>query len=756
MSGQPTNTISDVNRFKNEYLETLNLQADINDLNLQANKNYLKTGSLPPQSQLSDNRTTSEIMADTEKLRTYIISALKPIANAQLSSAIVQGISSHILNSDNSLLRFLAQRVDDIVKEIKKNYKFGIVGDDNDVEVLVSFIANLYSDRKNIFSSTKDFLNSAQGPYGGGKTLSTQDVDSIIRDLTEIQRRSSIGYSKGANDPLFEESQFLFINLFQILKELKNTLPSNEQLKSILDNFDNDLVNVQNGHDLKAVYEIIESLPKISQVNTIFKKIEMNLKNKNPTSVNNLLNVLIDNFSTWLDMDSVRIMREFKENYIAPLNQERENARTINMQQQNFYYNPVPGQSPEQGLEQGPVPVPEQDPYQDNNDDDDDDPFYPYNINPNLYQRELQRPEHINPFIIPPENRYFRQSENPRYQMLENQYRRDNLIDINRILRHSNNQLDYVIPNEYASTYRDIDVYNAGPIQEERLRLENGPIRNSQSRRDNYNQVSNPPQSRQQSQQIINRSSMQTENVPPMTFRDLFFNAPLINQYEVNLRDSIDEMSPDEINELLTSYNIRINRDLYRNKLEVLKYYLTNGRPGSTGSGINKKVGRPRGYGIIKKTQEPTFIGFGISEINQKKLNDGILTIRRNTRTSYADMPSKKISPELQFVVKSMIGGNIPRTNELNRLSEDEINYLNKIVKRSDMDQKMNIPTPSKDKLLKDSDQFEIMKGEILSGNDSKELVKKFKLMILKLSRNGMLPKNESNELLQTLVELGY
>jgi hypothetical protein len=48
------------------------------------------------------------------------------------------------------------------------------------------------------------------------------------------------------------------------------------------------------------------------------------------------------------------------------------------------------------------------------------------------------------------------------------------------------------------------------------------------------------------------------------------------------------------------------------------------------------------------------------------------------------------------------------------------------------------------------------MKGEILSGNDSKELVKKFKLMILKLSRNGMLPKNESNELLETLVNLGY
>ena len=119
-------------------------------------------------------------------------------------------------------------------------------------------------------------------------------------------------------------------------------------------------------------------------------------------------------------------------------------------------------------------------------------------------------------------------------------------------------------------------------------------------------------------------------------------------------------------------------------------------------------------------------------------------------------MPSKKVSPYFSNIMKAMIGGGVPNFNDISSLPDEEKDYLYKVVQRSDMTDKLSIPTPSKDRLQKDSDQFEIMKGQILSGNDSKELVKKFKLLILKLSRNGLLPKGESKDLLETLVELGY
>jgi hypothetical protein len=69
---------------------------------------------------------------------------------------------------------------------------------------------------------------------------------------------------------------------------------------------------------------------------------------------------------------------------------------------------------------------------------------------------------------------------------------------------------------------------------------------------------------------------------------------------------------------------------------------------------------------------------------------------------------------------------------------------------------KVSIPTPSKDSLEKDIHHFEVMKGEILAGNDSSVLIKQFKLLLLKLSKNGSLPKNECQEIMEDLIQLGY
>ena len=69
MSGQPTKKPSDIQGFRNAYMESLGLQASINAENLEANKVYKATGSLPAKSSITDTRTTSEILADIEGMK---------------------------------------------------------------------------------------------------------------------------------------------------------------------------------------------------------------------------------------------------------------------------------------------------------------------------------------------------------------------------------------------------------------------------------------------------------------------------------------------------------------------------------------------------------------------------------------------------------------------------------------------------------------------------------------------------------------
>jgi hypothetical protein len=125
MSGQPVKTQADINRKRNEYMETLDLQEQINDMNLTANKNYLLTGQLPPQSQMQDTRTTAEKLKDLELMKREIASSLSSVAEPQIAYQIIQRIIESPLNLNNSLLRFLAQRAPSISEQFKKKRKSG-------------------------------------------------------------------------------------------------------------------------------------------------------------------------------------------------------------------------------------------------------------------------------------------------------------------------------------------------------------------------------------------------------------------------------------------------------------------------------------------------------------------------------------------------------------------------------------------------------------------------------------------------------
>ena len=159
-------------------------------------------------------------------------------------------------------------------------------------------------------------------------------------------------------------------------------------------------------------------------------------------------------------------------------------------------------------------------------------------------------------------------------------------------------------------------------------------------------------------------------------------------------------------------------------------------------------LGVKKGRGIYKP--------LGDIEVNNKNLEKGILTVRRKTKSNFIDFPSKHISNKMTKIINQIVGGSVPSFEDMNSLSEEEKQYLHKLVSKSNLTDRLSVPAPSKDQMEKDFHSFEVMKGEILSGNDSTELVKKFKLLLIKLSRQNLLPRNEVNELMEDLISLGY
>jgi hypothetical protein len=240
---------------------------------------------------------------------------------------------------------------------------------------------------------------------------------------------------------------------------------------------------------------------------------------------------------------------------------------------------------------------------------------------------------------------------------------------------------------------------------------------------------------------------------------------------ENRLRTELQEREPSYLEDINQMYELMYNQQ--PEDLEMGGLSDTIGlRRRYTGNGIKqRKRGRPKGSGIKKKYSEVVksstatdkgidedrrFIKFGKYLINNKKLNDGVLAVKRPSGNNIFEFPSQHISSNMQNVIKTMIGGGMPKYEDLNKLSEPEKIYLHKLSSKANIIDKFSIPTPSKSEYEKDIHDFEVMKGEIMSGNDNKDMIKKFKMHIMKLSKTGALPKREVAELLEELLLLGY
>ena len=158
-----------------------------------------------------------------------------------------------------------------------------------------------------------------------------------------------------------------------------------------------------------------------------------------------------------------------------------------------------------------------------------------------------------------------------------------------------------------------------------------------------------------------------------------------------------------------------------------------------------------RGRGLGKKTNKEVF---GDVVIHKPKLDNDIISIRKSNGSSV--FKSKLVSNKLGNVVRTIHGGKIPSYDDYKDLSEDEKIYLHKLVKASGLMDKLNIPSPNKDEEDRDKNEFEIARGEILSGNDSPVLIKKFKTLIIKMMKRELISNNEGKELLFEIIALGH
>lgn len=155
--------------------------------------------------------------------------------------------------------------------------------------------------------------------------------------------------------------------------------------------------------------------------------------------------------------------------------------------------------------------------------------------------------------------------------------------------------------------------------------------------------------------------------------------------------------------------------------------------------------------------KEPSYIPIGKYVVNKHKLRDNMLLMRTVKGGQISELPQMSISPKLGKMLNNIINGRgFPSHNELSELENSDKDIMYKVFKMSKAEGIDAIPKPNKTKDEAEFNRFTILKGQILSGNNSKELIKEFKTLLVKLMHSNKILRKDGHDILIDLAALGF
>jgi len=154
---------------------------------------------------------------------------------------------------------------------------------------------------------------------------------------------------------------------------------------------------------------------------------------------------------------------------------------------------------------------------------------------------------------------------------------------------------------------------------------------------------------------------------------------------------------------------------------------------------------------------EASYIPIGKYVINKHKLRDNMLLMRTVKGGQIMELPQMSISPKLGKLLNKIIQGHgFPSHNELTELDDSDKDIMYKVFKMSKAEGIDSIPRPNKSKDEQEFNRFTILKGQIIAGNNSKELIKEFKTLLVKLIHADKILRKDGHAILLDLAALGY
>jgi hypothetical protein len=170
--------------------------------------------------------------------------------------------------------------------------------------------------------------------------------------------------------------------------------------------------------------------------------------------------------------------------------------------------------------------------------------------------------------------------------------------------------------------------------------------------------------------------------------------------------------------------------------------------PTTPSSETPKRIGvRKIGSGIAP-VEEPTHIEFGKHLLHANNLRKGVLSLHHKGGGRVASIPVQKISEDLRDFIVDILQRKSASQKDFGRLPIHEQKLFEKFSTGAGVFHSLGLKSPHDDDDKKKLERFEVLRGEWMAGNNSHELVRELRKLVIHFMEEGRLTKGQARELL--------
>ena len=155
------------------------------------------------------------------------------------------------------------------------------------------------------------------------------------------------------------------------------------------------------------------------------------------------------------------------------------------------------------------------------------------------------------------------------------------------------------------------------------------------------------------------------------------------------------------------------------------------------------------GRGIQKSTAE-RYREFGKYVIHIPSLKKSILNLKFKSRGFIPQIPNTLISEDFREMIENILENQRLPVHIFNKLSKNEQKLFEKVAQMAEIDDVLGIKVDNSEnkEALK---RFEILRGQLLAGNDNEEIRKELKAYILRFMNENIIPRKEGMNILMEM-----